>query len=299
MSHDSTFGCFFNIEFGRSAVTGPGLLSLRTEDNNIAQNMHLLIVKLLNIIIKLSLLSSSVGFNFHKLFSRAMHNYPKEELVHRDGPKRGRTYTWNSGYSGYSDSSSRPSSIISQTPPVINRINSVDSGTPRVRTESINSSDSRYGASPPISISLSLSHQTPPTISFHSPLCSTTGSASSSYSVDYENNNNGDTRPHEEEQGSYVPWNPSEEPALSLPLQPLDTAEYVTTGGQRLGSRTSSYLDRSPLSSSDNYLPMSPGTSTQAGAGNGKISFFHSRNSSLIEDVEGYVPMVPGQTPST
>lgn len=45
VSHDATFGCFFHIELGRLAPTGPGLLSLKTEDNNIAQNMHLLILK--------------------------------------------------------------------------------------------------------------------------------------------------------------------------------------------------------------------------------------------------------------
>ncbi|ODM93360.1 Insulin receptor substrate 1 [Orchesella cincta] len=45
ISHDATFGCFFHIELGRLAPTGPGLFSLKTEDSNIAQNMHLLILK--------------------------------------------------------------------------------------------------------------------------------------------------------------------------------------------------------------------------------------------------------------
>jgi len=242
--------------------------------------------------------SNEVLIRNHSYYYRAMQNYSKEELAYRDVPRRGRTYTWNSTYS---ESASRPPSFASQTPPVMTRLHSVDSGTPRLRTESMTSTDSRSGSSPPISISLS--HQTPPTISFHSPLLySTTDSASSSYSVDYENNNNGDTRgAREEEQDSYVPWNPSEEPTLSLPLQPLDTADYVTTGGQRLGSRTTSYMhmDLQSPTAFDNYVPMSPGSSLLPGGGSGKLSVSHSRNSSLVEDIEGYVPMVPGQQAST
>lgn len=45
VSHDATFGCFFYIQLGRLACTGAGQLSLKTDDNNIAQNMHLLILK--------------------------------------------------------------------------------------------------------------------------------------------------------------------------------------------------------------------------------------------------------------
>lgn len=45
VSHDATLGCFFHIELGRLACIGPGQLSLKTDDNNITQNMHLVILK--------------------------------------------------------------------------------------------------------------------------------------------------------------------------------------------------------------------------------------------------------------
>ncbi|CAL8144157.1 unnamed protein product [Orchesella dallaii] len=294
VSHDATFGCFFHIELGRSAPTGPGLLSLKTEDNNIAQNMHLLILK-------------------------AMQNYSKEDLIPRDREsRRPRTNTWNEPCLG-----SRTSSFHSSAPPQMTRINSIDGcmADRRIRTDSVSSSFSTrgFGMSPPMAII----SQTP-SFAFNSPLCSTgTDSASSSYSIDSENNNqhilhqmgnvyaseNVYSKSHEDEE-SYVPYDPSDEQqtslhsfnSLTLPLNP-DASDYVETSLASKDSNStaqtpSSYMEmQSPMSPFDNYMPMSPGCgSSSANLKNsvsGKVSISHSRNSSLIEEHDGYVPMNP------
>jgi hypothetical protein len=211
-----------------------------------------------------------------------MQNYTKEDVIPRE---RVRTNTWNS------ESNSSMKSTQS-TPPGMNRINSMD-GSLRIRTDSMSSS-TIYGTaggsihvagmSPPMPI-LSAT----PCISFNSPMCSTgTDSASSSYSVDYDNNNHsleGDMMHHdmyskgneEEEDESYVPWNPGEDQdqqpsldslgSLTLPLN-TDANDYVDTSILSRDSTSStaqtpsSYMEMevlSPMSPFDNYLPMSPG----------------------------------------
>lgn len=195
-----------------------------------------------------------------------MQNYSKEDVIPRQ-----RTYTWNS-----ENNSMR--SFHSTPPAGMNRINSMD-GSLRIRTDSM-SSAGRGGAgmSPPVPI------LTPtPSISFNSPMCSTgTDSASSSYSVDYDNNNqsHGGHLLHPElysksndEDESYVPWNPGEDQqpslnslgSLTLPLNP-DMSDYVDTSIVSRDSTSStaqtpsSYMEmQSPMSPFDNYLPMSPG----------------------------------------
>jgi len=198
-------------------------------------------------------------------FSRAMQNYSKEDVIPRE---RARTYTWNS------ESNSMRS--FHSTPPGMNRINSME-GSLRIRTDSMSSAGREAGMSPPVPI------LTPtPSISFNSPMCSTgTDSASSSYSVDYDNNNQsqvGHLHPDifsksNDEDESYVPWNPGEDQqpslnslgSLTLPLNP-DMSDYVDTSiisrdsTSSTAQTPSSYMEmQSPVSPFDNYLPMSPG----------------------------------------
>ncbi|CAG7836505.1 unnamed protein product [Allacma fusca] len=274
VAHDKAYGCFFHIEFGRLACTGAGRLSLKTEDNNIAENIHLLLRK-------------------------AWQNSAKDEFI----PPRTRAWTYN-------DSSNSRS--FHSTPPGMPRIPSVDGSLmSRIRTESISSSSTERrvsGMSPPSSSSIPI-QSSPKSNSYSNTLCSTTDSASSSYSMDYENNNNhsnsgsggGGGSSHaysksQDEDDSYVQWNPSDEHNLTLPLHP-DHSDYVETSIRAVNGTPSSTADmQSPLSPFDNYIPMSPAGAISGGNGSarsgGKMSVSHSRNSSLIED--GYVPMLPG-----
>lgn len=239
-----------------------------------------------------------------------MQNYSKEDLIPRD-PRR-RTNTWNND----ATLGSRTSSFNNSAPSGMTRINSIDGSmsTPRGRTDSMSSFSSRgFGMSPPVPIM----SQTP-SFAFSSPLCSTgTDSASSSYSIDYDNNNHhptqqrsslygsetGYSKSHEEDE-SYVPWNPGNEQqsslnslsSLTLPLN-QDASEHVETSlaskdSSSTAQTPSSYMEmQSPMSPFDNYMPMSPGCGSSST--NLKNSSQHSRNSSLIEENEGYVPMNP------
>ncbi|XP_035706021.1 insulin receptor substrate 1 isoform X1 [Folsomia candida] len=275
VSHDATLGCFFHIELGRLACIGPGQLSLKTDDNNITQNMHLVILK-------------------------AMQNYSKDDII--PPRERARTYTWTNDATMRSSHSTTPAMS-----------SSIDE--PRTRTDSMPSSAGRVlgigmsQMSPPVPI-----HTSTPSILFNSPNMYSTGdSASSSYSIDYDNNNHshggsilvGDKSNDEEE---YVPFNPTEDQHLiispknlmnmKLPLIP-DISDYVESGKDSASSNAqtpSSYMEmQSPMSPFDNYIPMSPACTIPNGLkSNGKISVSHSRNSSLIEDNDGYVPMIPG-----
>lgn len=244
-------------------------------------------------------------YDYLKFFHRAMQNYSKEDLIPRDrDSRRQRTYTWNNEQ----QLGSRTSSFHNSAPPGMTRINSIDgSMSIRNRTDSMSSTfstrttgtgGSGFGMSPPVPI---MSHQTP-SFAFNSPLCSTgTDSASSSYSIDYDNNNHhsahhmnqhagqrsssnlyggggssgetGYSKSHDEEDESYVPWNPGDEQqaslnslsSLTLPLNP-DTSDYVETSLASKDSTSStaqtpsSYMEmQSPMSPFDNYMPMSPG----------------------------------------
>lgn len=230
-----------------------------------------------------------------------MQNYSKDDIIPRD-TRRSRTNTWNSSYNESSSFGSRHSSFAHHghlnnqhgtTPPIMTRINSLDGSSMRIRTESIGSDSRLTGVSPPMPI---IHNSMNPSLSFNSPLCSTTDSASSSYSIDYENNNNNHNHrfisgyQDEEEDESYVPWNPADDRSnqhpqtsasnnslLTLQLQRGGTEEndYVETTigsggvtnsaskGSTAGSTSatpSSHMDtQSPVSPFDNYLPMSPG----------------------------------------
>lgn len=297
-----------------------------------------------------------------------MQNYSKEDVIPRDREsRRHRTYTWNNDQT----LGSRTNSFHSSAPPAMPRINSMDGSmsTYRGRTDSMSSSFSTrtsgtsggFGMSPPVQIS-----QTP-SLAFNSPMCSTgTDSASSSYSIDYDNNNHathhhsnhhlgsgsqrsssniygggssgetGYSKSHDDEE-SYVPWNPGEDQqpslgSLTLPLN-QDASDYVETSlaskdSSSTAQTPSSYMEmQSPMSPYEcNYMPMSPGmkllynittltyfmhfiyifndlssfitgcgtsTSNHKTSVSGKVSVSHSRNSSLIEEHDGYVPMNP------
>ncbi|CAL8133995.1 unnamed protein product [Orchesella dallaii] len=285
VSHDATFGCFFHIELGRSASTGPGLLSLKTEDNNIAQNMHLLILK-------------------------AMQNYSKEELIPRDREsRRPRTNTWNQP-----SLRSHTSSFHSSAPPQMTRINSIAGSMAyrRVRTDSMSSSFSNrgFGMSSPMAIINQTS-----SFAFNSPFCSTgTNSASSLYSIDSENNNrhilhqmgnvcaseNVYSKSHEDEE-PYVPYAPNDEQQTSLHSFNCDYVEMsLASKNSKSIAQTPSncYMEmQSPLSPFDDYMPMSPGCgSSRASLKNsvgGKVSVSQSRKKSLIEEHDEYVLMNP------
>jgi len=211
--------------------------------------------------------------------SSAMDNFSKDDAIPREREVVGRlrTYTWN-------NDSGRANTFHNNTPPGgMNRMNSMD-GPIRIRTDSMSSERrSVIGMSPPVPI---LS-RTPPSLAFSSPMCSTgTDSASSSYSVDYENNLNNNGHHHgsqpsggglvvssagpkslEDEDASYVPWNPGENPqSLTLPLGLGDKSDYVETSinnskeSSSAAQTPSSYMEmQSPMSPYDNYVPMSPG----------------------------------------
>lgn len=220
-----------------------------------------------------------------------MQNYSKEDLIPRDRDSRRRTYTWNNDQSLGSRTSSFHNS---SAPPGMSRLRT-DSMSSTFSTKTTGTSGGGFGMSPPMAVP-NMSHQQP-SFAFNSPLCSTgTDSASSSYSIDYDNNNHhpathgsqrgssnlysgggssGETgySKSQEEDESYVPWNPSDEQqtslnslsSLTLPLN-QDTSDYVETslGSKDCTSSTaqtpSSYMEmQSPMSPFDNYMPMSPG----------------------------------------
>jgi hypothetical protein len=184
-----------------------------------------------------------------------MQNYSKDDII--PPRERVRTYTWES---------IRPSH---NTPPGM--IGSMDES--RIRTDSMDSEGRMFGKShmsPPVPILSS-----PPSILFNSPNMYSTGtdSASSSLSIDCDNNNHslggsrhGDKSNDEEE---YVPFNPMEDQhiispsSMKLPLHPIDVADQIDTGKESTSSNDltpSSYMEmQSPMSPFDNYLPMSPG----------------------------------------
>lgn len=245
-----------------------------------------------------------------------MQNYSKEDIIPRDRDTRRRTNTWNEQGLG-----SRTSSFNNSAPSGMTRINSSDGSMAacRGRTDSMSSSFSSkgFGMSPPVPIM-----NQPPSFAFSSPLCSTgTDSASSSYSVDYDNNNHhhhtrnnayGDTvySKSQEEDMSYVPWNPGESEEQQTSLNSLGSPsnqdannDYVETSLPNKDSNSSaqtpsSYMEmQSPMSPYDNYMSMSPScvpnTNVKNSTTGGKVSVSHSRNSSLIEENDGYVPMNP------
>lgn len=231
-----------------------------------------------------------------------MQNYSKEDLIPRDrDSRRHRTYTWNNDQTLGSRSNSF--GVHNSAPPGMTRINSIDgsmSTCNRGRTDSMSSSFSTrttgttcggggFGMSPPITVPI-MSHPTP-SFAFNSPLCSTgTDSASSSYSIDYDNNNHhpahnishhsgqrgssniysgggssgetGYSKSHDEDE-SYVPWRPGDEQqaslnslsSLTLPLN-QDTSDYVETSVASKDSTSSTA--QTPSSYMEMQSPMSP-----------------------------------------
>ncbi|ODM93362.1 Insulin receptor substrate 1 [Orchesella cincta] len=221
-----------------------------------------------------------------------MQNYSKEDLIPRDREsRRHRTYTWNNDQT----LGSRTSSFHSSAPPQMTRINSMDGSIPgcRNRIDSVSSSVSSkgFGMSPPVPIM----SQTP-SFAFNSPLCSTgTDSASSSYSIDYDNNNH-----HIPQQREICMARKLATPKVKMKMNASDYVEtsLASKDSNSTAQTPSSYMEmQSPMSPFDNYMPMSPGCgSSSANLKNsvsGKISVSHSRNSSLIEEHDGYVPMNP------
>lgn len=141
---------------------------------------------------------------------------------------------------------------------------------PRCRTDSL-----------PSARAISISKISPPVPIFGSPpmLFNTpsfqysTDSASSSCSMDFDNNNHSlldggvsDGKPNDDEE--YVMYNPMEEPHLSptspgtmkLPFSNEDCVDSSKDSTSSTAQTPSSYMEiQSPLSSYDNYMPMSPG----------------------------------------
>jgi hypothetical protein len=188
---------------------------------------------------------------FVNYFYRAMQNYSKEDII--PPRERARTYTWTNDATMKSSHSTTPAMS-----------SSIDEFT-RIRTDSMPSSGGRMigksQMSPPVPI-----HTSTPSILFNSPNMYSTGtdSASSSYSMDYDNNNQshggsilaGDKSNDEEE---YVPFNPTEDQRISP--KNLMSNNILTFGVDYVDAGKDSMEVQSPMSPFDNYIPMSPGES--------------------------------------